>query len=295
MTTSSLDDFFRQCRTRCENQIDQILPVHTSDPLQQAMRYATLNGGKRIRPILSYATAELLGHDFDHVDYIGIAIELVHAYSLVHDDLPAMDDDSLRRGKPTCHIQYGEAQAILAGDALQALAFELIVTPNLHADAAKQLQIAQELCRASGLAGMVAGQSQDLLSEDKAISLKELESIHRKKTGALLEASVRLPAIACDADQKTLQQLTDFASNLGLCFQVRDDILDIVGETSILGKTQGSDISAKKATYPSLLGLQAAQEFADELHQKAIKALDGLDHKTCRLREIADFIILRQH
>ena len=294
MTIDSLDDFFHQCRARCENQLDQLLP-DSPLPLQQAMRYATLNGGKRIRPILCYATAELLGHPFSHVDPISNAIELIHAYSLVHDDLPAMDDDALRRGKPTCHIQYGEAQAILAGDALQTLALELIVKPQPDTTASKQLEIAQGLCHASGLAGMVAGQSLDLLSEGKTISLEDLENIHRKKTGALLEASVKLPAIACHANNETLQQLTIFAQNLGLCFQVRDDILDIVSETTVLGKTQGADINANKATYPSLLGLQGAQDFADDLHRKAICALEDINGKTCRLREVADFIILRKH
>jgi len=294
MTTDSLDDFFRQCRQRCENQLDQILPESSSAPLQQAMRYATLNGGKRIRPMLSYATAELLGYPAEHVDNIGNSIELIHAYSLVHDDLPAMDNDALRRGKPTCHIKYGEAQAILAGDALQALAFELIVKQHPSITATKQLEIAQGLGQASGLNGMAAGQSLDLLSEDKTISLEELETIHRKKTGALLEASITLPAIACNADENTLKHLTSFAQNIGLCFQVRDDVLDIIGDTETIGKTQGADIYANKATYPALLGLEVAQNYAEALHQKAITALENIDQKTSRLCQIADFIVFRQ-
>jgi len=295
MTTDSLDDFFRQCRQRCENQLDQILPDSSSAPLQQAMRYATLNGGKRIRPMLSYATAELLGYPAEHVDNIGNSIELIHAYSLVHDDLPAMDNDALRRGKPTCHIKYGEAQAILAGDALQALAFELIVKQHPSITATKQLEIAQGLGQASGLNGMAAGQSLDLLSEGKAVSLEELETIHRKKTGALLEASITLPAIACNADENTLKHLTSFAQNIGLCFQVRDDVLDIIGDTETIGKTQGADINANKATFPALLGLEAAQNYADDLHKKALVALNNIGEKTSRLREIADFIVLRKH
>jgi geranylgeranyl pyrophosphate synthase len=295
MTTDSLDDFFRQCRLRCENQLDQLLPDNSPAPLQQAMRYATLNGGKRIRPILSYATTELLGYPAEHVDNIGNAIELIHAYSLVHDDLPAMDNDVLRRGKPTCHIKYGEAQAILAGDALQAMAFELVVKQHPSITAATQLKIAQGLCQASGLSGMAAGQSLDLLSEGKTVSLEELETIHRKKTGALLEASVTLPAIACNADKNTLSHLTHFAQNLGLCFQVRDDVLDVIGDTETIGKTQGADINANKATFPALLGLEAAQNYAEDLHKKALAALNNIGGKTSRLREIADFIVLRKH
>lgn len=295
MTAESLQIFFQRCQNHCNQQLDHLLPLQSDCALQQTMRYAALIGGKRIRPILCYATAEFLGAPIHHVDNIACAIELIHAYSLVHDDLPAMDNDSLRRGQPTCHIQFGEAQAILAGDALQALALELIAKPSEFIAPLQQLKIVQTLCYASGLNGMAGGQSLDLLSEGKRITLNELETIHRKKTGVLLEACVTLSAMACNADTPTFNSLQEFSQHIGLCFQVKDDILDVIGSTATIGKTQGTDHQANKATYPSLLGLEAAQDMAKNLHRAAIHSLSGFDASAQTLRQIADFILTRSH
>ena len=295
MTTESLQDFFTRCQNRCNQQLDQLLPAQPDHLLQEAMRYAALIGGKRIRPILCYATAELLGNPMQQVDNIACAIELIHAYSLVHDDLPAMDNDTLRRGQATCHIKFGEAQAILAGDALQALALELIATPTPHIPPLQQLKIVQALGHASGHSGMAGGQSLDLLSEGKTISLNELETIHRKKTGALLEACVTLSAMACNADAATLANLQTYAQHIGLCFQVQDDILDVIGNTTDLGKTQGADQQANKATYPALLGLAGAQTLAKDLHKAAQQALSSAGPSAHMLRQIADFILIRAY
>lgn len=295
MTAESLQIFFQRCQTRCNQQLNQLLPPQTDCVLQQAMRYAALIGGKRIRPILCYASAKFLGAPIHYVDNIACAIELIHAYSLVHDDLPAMDNDSLRRGQPTCHIQFGEAQAILAGDALQALAFELIAKPSEHISPAQQLKIIQKLSFSSGLNGMAGGQSLDLLSEGKRVTLNELETIHRKKTGLLLEACVTLSAMACNADTATFDALQEFSQHIGLCFQVKDDILDVTGQTETIGKTQGSDHQANKATYPSILGLEGAQAMAENLHRAAIDSLSNFDASAQTLRQIADFILTRSH
>lgn len=295
MTAESLQTFFQRCQTHCNQQLNQLLPPQTDCVLQQAMRYAALIGGKRIRPILCYASAEFLGAPIHYVDNIACAIELIHAYSLVHDDLPAMDNDSLRRGQPTCHIQFGEAQAILAGDALQALALELIARPSEHIAPVQQLKIVQKLSHASGLNGMAGGQSLDLLSEGKHIAVGELETIHRKKTGVLLEACVTLSAMACNADTPTFNALQEFSQHIGLCFQVKDDILDVIGQTEIIGKTQGTDHQANKATYPSILGLEAAQAMAENLHRAAIDSLSNFDASAQTLRQIADFILTRSH
>lgn len=269
--------------------------------LQQAMQYALFNGGKRLRPVLVYASCQALGGDLEQADPAAAALEAIHCYSLIHDDLPAMDDDELRRGQPTCHIAYDEATAILAGDALQALAFQLLSQPG-KLEPATQLEMVQRLAQACGAAstaqqeGMVAGQALDIAAEGQQQSLQQLELMHRCKTGALIKAAVQLGALAsghCQPQQ--LQQLSRYAEAIGLAFQIQDDILDIEGDTQTLGKPQGSDLARDKSTYPALLGLEGAKAKAAELHQQAIDALVDLPQDTRLLQLIADYIVARDH
>jgi len=270
--------------------------VHSTQ-LPVAMKYAVTNGGKRVRPVLAYATGKALGIPLERVDTPACALEMLHAYSLVHDDLPAMDDDDLRRGKPTCHKAFDEAIAILAGDALQALAFTLLALnpdPNLSSDA--KLLMIQELGNASGAEGMAAGQAIDLEAVGHTLNLAQLENMHRHKTGALIRASVRIPAmIAVHPDDGVLQKLDGYACAVGLSFQIVDDILDVVSDTETLGKTQGADIALNKPTYPSLLGLEGARAHAQNMHKKAIAHLDGLGANFDELRMLSAYIVERTH
>ena len=277
-------------------------PHPSGDPAQliAAMRYGLFNGGKRLRPVLVYASCQALGGALEQADHAAAAIECIHAYSLIHDDLPAMDNDTLRRGKPTCHIAYGEATAILAGDALQPLAFELLSHSNDRdstPSAATQLLMIRTLALASGDSGMVAGQTLDVAAEGKQLQLAQLERIHRLKTGALIDAAVRLGALASEkSDAATLAALADYSAAIGLAFQVYDDILDIEGDTQTLGKTQGADLARGKSTYPALLGLEAAKAKAQQLHQQALEALQPLPpQNSAMLRLIADYIVNRDH
>lgn len=269
-------------------------PAYNS-PLIQAMSYAVLLGGKRIRPFLIYATGRMLGVPLEKLDHSAAAMEAIHAYSLVHDDLPAMDNDKLRRGKPTCHIAFDEATAILAGDALQSFAFELIAQDPTLTDLQKVRQI-QSLAQAAGAQGMCMGQSLDLISEDKAISLAELELIHRNKTGALIVASVLMGFNLSDyaQDEKIRNALECYAKAIGLAFQVQDDILDVIGDTDKIGKTAGSDESLQKSTYPKLLGLEGAIQKAQELYQQALNSLTALPFDTTALQTLAYFIVKRE-
>ncbi|MFK7997699.1 MAG: (2E,6E)-farnesyl diphosphate synthase [Granulosicoccus sp.] len=268
-----------------------------STQLPVAMKYAVTNGGKRVRPVLAYATGKALGIALERVDTPACALEMLHAYSLVHDDLPAMDDDDLRRGKPTCHKAFDEATAILAGDALQALAFTLLALnpdPELS-DRAKLLMI-QELGNASGAEGMAAGQAIDLEAVGRSLNLAQLENMHRHKTGALIRASVLIPAmIAVQPDDAVLQKLDDYACAVGLSFQIVDDILDVVSDTETLGKTQGADIALNKPTYPALLGLAGARAHALDMHNAAIASLDGLGSDFDELRMLSAYIVERTH
>lgn len=267
--------------------------IEVNDPtLHQAMQYGLLLGGKRVRPYLVYSVGEMLGVSLQQLDHIAGAVEAIHAYSLIHDDLPAMDDDALRRGQPTCHIKFDQATAILAGDALQTLAFELISDSSLPAQ--QQIAMVKTLARASGYRGMCGGQALDIAATDNRVSLHELETIHRHKTGALIEAAVELGAIAANANESQRQLLATFAKNVGLAFQVHDDILDIIGDTETLGKPQGSDQAANKSTYPALLGLAQAQNKAAALIDQAITALDALSVDSQQLKEFAQFIIDRK-
>lgn len=264
-------------------------------PLIEAMSYAVLLGGKRVRPFLIYATGRMLGVAPEKLDHSAAAMESIHAYSLVHDDLPAMDDDKLRRGKPTCHIAFDEATAILAGDALQSFAFELIATDPHLSDREKVAQV-QELATAAGAKGMCLGQSLDLIAENKSVSLEELELVHRNKTGALILSSVMMGFNLSEHSQNLAikRPLESYAKAIGLAFQVQDDILDVIGDTDKIGKTVGSDENLNKSTYPKLLGLDGAKQKAEALYQTALAALAQLPFDTTSLKELAAFIVKRE-
>jgi len=266
----------------------------TSPELNEAMSYGALLGGKRVRPFLVYAVGSMLGSKLETLDPIASSIECVHAYSLIHDDLPAMDDDALRRGNPTCHIKYDEAMAILAGDALQTIAFDILSTEIEGITAQAQLKIINTLARASGEKGMCAGQVLDIAAENSAISLAQLEAIHNAKTGALILAAVQMGALTkVDIEPAEFDLLTRFARAIGLAFQVQDDILDITSDTATLGKPQGSDQGLNKSTYPALLGLEGAQQKAQDLYQEALHALSQLPYNTQLLELFSHYIIKR--
>jgi farnesyl diphosphate synthase len=272
------------------------LPEH-AQRLKQAMEYALLIGGKRMRPFLIYATGEMLSVQQKDLDGPAAAIEAIHAYSLIHDDLPAMDDDDLRRGHPTCHIQFDEATAILAGDALQTMAFEILCEYPLSNDLAlKRIELVKIVSHAAGYQGMCGGQAMDLAATDQHISQQQLEELHGKKTGALLSACVEMAmALATDISRQNKQHLLDFAKTIGLAFQVQDDILDVVGDSAVLGKPQGSDQQQNKSTYPAMLGLQQAQAYLDDLHQQALQALHALPYNTQMLVSFTDLVIHRSY
>lgn len=267
------------------------------DKLLEAMRYGLLIGGKRIRPYLAYITGEMLAANQQDIDAVAAALECIHAYSLLHDDLPAMDDDDLRRGKPTCHKAFDEATAILAGDSLQTLAFDILANHDFSPEIKpKQIKLIQQLVNASGYQGMCGGQALDLAATDKAISLAQLQHLHSLKTGALLEASVLM---AAECSSKTTESdkvaLSQYAQLIGLAYQVQDDIIDITSTEEQLGKPAGSDLEANKSTYPALLGLQGAQEKAQQLYQQALQALSTLPYNSQSLAEFATFIVKRSH
>jgi len=286
-------------QARVEQALDRWLPAANLHParLHEAMRYAVLGGGKRVRPILVYAAGAALGVDNEALDGPACALELIHAYSLIHDDLPAMDDDDLRRGKPTCHRAYDEATAILAGDALQALAFYILAhDPAITAESQARLTMIDTLALAAGSRGMVGGQAIDLAVVGRSVDIAELEDMHIHKTGALIRAAIRLAALsATGLDPAALQRLDRYAKCVGLAFQIRDDILDVEGETSTLGKQQGADLARNKPTYPSLLGLAEAKERALALHEEALDSLADLDQRADPLRELSHYIVDRAH
>ena len=294
-----LQAFMRECQTRVEQALDYWLPSSCTSParLHSAMRYATLGGGKRVRPVLVYAAGKALGGEINQLDGAACAVELIHTYSLVHDDLPAMDDDELRRGQPACHKKFDEATAILVGDALQTLAFQVLCKNEaLQAGAETRLQMIESLAMASGSRGMAGGQAMDLAAEGQELNLAQLENLHIHKTGALIRASIRLGNLATqNADKALALKLDHYAKCIGLAFQVRDDILDVEGDTKVLGKTKGKDIAQLKSTYPSLMGLQDARETAEQLRTDALKSLDGMDEKADPLRWIANYIVGRNH
>ena len=266
-----------------------------SERLVNAIHYAVHGGGKRIRPLLCYASAEAVGGTLDKADDCACAVELIHAYSLVHDDLPAMDNDELRRGQPTSHIKFDEATAILAGDALQSLAFELLANAG-KIDPSSSLEMIRILSEAAGWKGMVAGQSLDIESAGKIKNEKDLALMHRLKTGALITASVKMGAISTGlASTTSLAQLETFATCMGLAFQIKDDILDVEGETEVLGKQQGQDQSLNKPTYPAILGLEEARKRMLALFEEGTQALDSFGMNAEKLKGIASYIIERRH
>ncbi len=295
---AALSTFLDASRERLEGCLDRWLPAATRHPasLHQAMRYSALDGGKRIRPTLVYAGGQAVGADPAALDAPACAIELIHAYSLIHDDLPAMDDDDLRRGKPSCHRAFGEATAILAGDALQSLAFHVLSTHGHgQLDAATRLHMLDQLAQAAGSRGMTGGQAIDLAATGQQLNIAELEDMHIHKTGALVRASVLLGALCgCAADDPRLEKLDHYAKCIGLAFQIRDDILDVEGEVDALGKHPGMDQQHEKPTYPALLGLEPARQRAQELHAEAMESLAGLDERADPLRWISAYIIERE-
>ncbi|MET0330136.1 MAG: farnesyl diphosphate synthase [Dyella sp.] len=288
---------------RADTALAHALPAddHAPQQLHRAMRYSVLGGGKRLRPLLVYAAGHALGESGRRLDAPACAVELIHAYSLIHDDLPAMDDDDLRRGRPTCHIAFGEAMAILAGDALQALAFEILahdIDPHGNepgVDAQRCVEMLRVLGRACGAEGMAGGQALDLAAVGVTLSLAELEHMHASKTGALIRASVRLGALAGGADSDSLAALDRYAHAVGLAFQVRDDILDVEGDSAVIGKTAGKDAAADKPTFPSIIGLQASQARLAELTATALTAIAPFGPHGALLEELARYAADRLH
>ncbi|MFQ5470424.1 MAG: (2E,6E)-farnesyl diphosphate synthase [Gammaproteobacteria bacterium] len=287
------------CKQRAESALDKWLPpaASTPDQLHSAMRYSALAGGKYIRPLLVYATGKTLDVATENLDGPACAVELIHAYSLIHDDLPAMDDDDLRRGKPTNHKVYGEAIAILSGDALQSLAFHILANdPCMKVDPGQRLRMIDTLAVASGSLGMAGGQAIDLTAVGQSIEVEDLEYMHTLKTGALIRASIKLGMMCSqNTDDTIIKSLNSYAKYIGLAFQIRDDILDVEGNTQVLGKTRGSDAAKNKPTYPSLLGLEGAKQKAYDLHDQAMTDLECLDKKADPLRWISDYIVKRSH
>jgi farnesyl diphosphate synthase len=295
---SSTDDWIGTLQARVEHALEQVLPSASISPerLHEAMRYAVLGKGKRLRPLLVYSTGAALGAAEVTLDAPASAVELIHAYSLVHDDLPSMDNDDLRRGHPTCHRVFGETTALLAGDALQSLAFQVLADPNLAVPAKNQIRMLMLLAEAAGSRGMAGGQAIDLEAVGKHLSLPKLETMHRLKTGALIRASVLLGAWCHpNIDQNTLENLDQFAQCIGLAFQIQDDVLDVESDTTTLGKPQGSDMARDKPTYPSLLGLAQAKAKAQSLLEEARQILQIMDASTEHLEWLADFIVVRSH
>ncbi len=277
-----------------ESILEQYLPHANVHPgtLHQAMRYSALAGGKRFRPVLVYASGKALGLKMDRLDPRACAIELIHTYSLIHDDLPAMDDDDLRRGQPTCHRAYDEATAILAGDALQALAFEILASAT-PAQAATNLRLIRKLANACGSTGMAGGQALDLGAVGNSISLGELETMHRLKTGALIQLAVTAPCHMADADDDTSNRFSDFGECLGLAFQIHDDILDVTGDSALTGKSTRADAALNKPTFPSILGLEESQRRAIALRDEAISCLEGFHGDISTLIWLADYVVSR--
>ncbi|MDC9605111.1 (2E,6E)-farnesyl diphosphate synthase [Xenorhabdus griffiniae] len=295
---------FEERLSACQQHINaKLMAIFSSlpflnSPLGTAMQYGAVLGGKRLRPFLVYSVGEIFGFPKTSLDAAAIAIECIHAYSLIHDDLPAMDNDDLRRGQPTCHIKFGESQAILAGDALQSLAFEILAKQDMpNVTLSDRLAMIAELASASGFAGMCGGQSLDLEAEGKQIDLASLEQIHQHKTGALIRSAVRLGAYSAgQRGREVLPLLEQYAQAIGLAFQVHDDILDVIGNTEVIGKRQGNDQQLGKNTYPALLGLEQAQQKARDLYEEALAALTELEkrsYNTATLKKLAGFIIER--
>lgn len=296
MNALPFPDWMRAVQTKIETTLSRLLPPDEAIPsrLHQAMRYACLNGGKRVRPLLAFAAGELTNGSPERLEIVSSAVELIHTYSLVHDDLPCMDDDVLRRGRPTCHVEYDEPTALLVGDCLQSFAFELLARADLGRPE-HQLEMIRLLAHASGSCGMAGGQAIDLAAVGHVLNQPELELMHALKTGALIRTAVKLGALCGEAltDEAT-EALDRFAKRTGLLFQVVDDILDCTASTTTLGKTAGKDAAAEKPTYVSLMGLERAREFADDLRTQALESLAIFGERGQRLIELTDFITHRK-
>jgi geranylgeranyl pyrophosphate synthase len=291
----SAREFLASCRTLIDAELDRLIPKESQSPerVHRAIRWSVLGGGKRFRPALLIAVGETFGAPQDQLLRTACALEMIHTYSLIHDDLPSMDDDQLRRGRATCHVQFDEATAILAGDALQTLAFQTVAEDDRLAPALRVRLIA-EIARASGVpSGMVAGQVLDLEAETRSVNGKDLERIHREKTGALIRASARSGALIAGAMEHELSAITDYANNLGLLFQITDDLLDVTATAKDLGKTPGKDARSRKATFPSVYGIEVTRQTISAVHQTTCDALDRAGRPAELLRAIADFILHR--
>ncbi|MCX7204498.1 MAG: polyprenyl synthetase family protein [Proteobacteria bacterium] len=294
--TLEFKNWMQDVQNRMEQTLEALLPSdnHLPAQLHTAMRYSVLDGGKRVRPLLAFAAGAVVDASFERLQYVAAAVELIHAYSLVHDDMPAMDNDVLRRGKATCHIAFGEASALLAGDALQTTAFEILTSCTLANDPSDQLKMVNILARASGSLGMCGGQGIDLYSVGQALSLPELEQMHGLKTGALIRAAVLLGSYCGEAmNDEDRARLDHYAKCIGLAFQVVDDVLDEEADSATLGKTAGKDAANNKPTYVSLLGLAAAKQKAVELKADALAAIAPFGEKARSLVLLADFIVER--
>ncbi len=291
-----LETFFADCTRKVDGKLESLVPSAPVEPkiLHEAVRWSLFAGGKRFRPALLLAVGQTFGATEDKLVQTAAAIEMIHTYSLVHDDLPAMDNDDLRRGRATCHKKFGEATAILAGDVLQTLAFQAIAeAENLSAET--RVRLILEVARAAGTpSGMVAGQQLDLEAEGKNISIEHLEKIHHSKTGAMISVAARAGAIVAEASEKEIDIITNYAAQIGLLFQITDDLLDVTQTTEVLGKTAGKDISAEKATYPALYGLLETRKLAENVHAQACRELEKIDRETGLLCEIAEFILNRE-
>ena len=291
----NLDQYIARQQKRVDAALDRCVPPETQDPsiIHRAMRYSLFAGGKRIRPLLAMAAAEAVSDDPAGVETAACALELIHTYSLIHDDLPALDNDDLRRGRPTCHKVFGDAMAILAGDALLTLAFEVLAKLE-NTDAQRRIRLVEELATASGtVGGMIGGQVNDLEGEGKTPTALLLESIHRAKTGALLRASVRMGAIYAGATEEQLASLTSFGEHVGLAFQIVDDVLDVEQSSEALGKTAGKDAQQKKITFPAVYGLERSREMAEQERCAAHLALSGFGERATWLRQLADLVVRR--
>ena len=291
-----LPDFLAQARALVDDHLDLLLPAESVSPtkLHAAIRWSVFAGGKRFRPALLLAVGETFGATSESLIGAACALEMIHTYSLVHDDLPSMDNDDLRRGRPTCHVRFGEATAILAGDALLTMAFKTIAEDD-KLPATKRVRLISEIARAAGTPeGMVAGQAYDLEAEARPVAAAELETIHRLKTGALITAAARCGAIIAEASPAELAAVTDYARQLGLLFQITDDLLDVTATAETIGKTPGKDARSRKATYPALHGIEATRNYLASTHAAACDPLDRIERPTDLLRAIADFILQRQ-
>lgn len=296
IAASDAREFLTSCRALIDSQLDQLIPNENKEParVHAAIRWSLFAGGKRFRPALLLATGQTFGATQDNLLGAACALEMIHTYSLIHDDLPAMDNDDLRRGRPTCHVKFDEATAILAGDALQALAFQTIAEDE-RLPPALRVQLISEIARAAGTPeGMVAGQALDLDAESRQVTKTELERIHHRKTGALIRAAARCGAIIAGVSEGELQAVTEYANNLGLLFQITDDLLDVTATAEDLGKTPGKDARSRKATYPALYGMEASHAQLEVVHRAACDALERVDRPTERLSSIANFILRRQ-